>query len=73
MSDNQEEDVLESAKAREIVSEILNFGVSELQVKKIIKMLSLELVDRSLMLDITSLIDENLSGVKSPTKTKIEI
>lgn len=73
MKNNQEEDVLESSRAREIVSEILNFGVSELQIKKIIKMLSLELIDRSLMLDITTIIDENLDGNNAVEKTKIEI
>jgi hypothetical protein len=73
MENNQEEGVLESSRAREIVSEILNFGVSELQIKKIIKMLSLELIDRSLMLDITAIIDENLDGNNTNAKTKIEI
>ena len=65
-------DALASMKSREIVSEILNFGVSQFQIKKIIKFLSLELEDRSLMLDISSLIDEDMQG-KTQAKPQIEI
>lgn len=50
-------EVLDAVKAREIVQEILNFGVNELQKKKIIKMLSLELEDRETMIKICSAID----------------
>lgn len=52
-----ESDVLDAVKAREIVQEIMNFGVNDFQIKKIIKLLSLELLDREIMLKISSAID----------------
>ena len=70
-SDASTEDVLSASKAREIVSEINSFGVNQLQIKKIIKLLSLELVDRNLMTGIIDLIDDSFK--ESKTKVKIEI
>tara|TARA_B100000683_G_C12047671_1_gene373182 strand:+ start:18 stop:248 length:231 start_codon:yes stop_codon:yes gene_type:complete len=71
---NQENktDAMASIRSREIVSEILNFGVTQFQIKKIIKFLSLELEDRSLMVNISSLIDDNTKG-NTQVKPKIEI
>ena len=71
---NQEDktDAMASIRSREIVSEILNFGVTQFQIKKIIKFLSLELEDRSLMVNISSLIDDNTKG-NTQVKPKIEI
>ena len=71
---NQEDktDAMASIRSREIVSEILNFGVTQFQIKKIIKFLSLELEDRSLMVNISSLIDDNTNG-NTQEKPKIEI
>ena len=71
---NQEDktDAMASIRSREIVSEILNFGVTQFQIKKIIKFLSLELEDRSLMVNISSLIDDNTNG-NTQVKPKIEI
>lgn len=43
---------------RDIVSEIMNFGVSQAQIKTIIKFLALELEDRAVMTRITA----SLSG-----------
>ena len=48
----EEESIEEAVKCREIVSEILNFGVNQYQIKKIIQFLSLELEDRDLMVEI---------------------
>lgn len=62
----KDEDVLDSVKAREIVQEIMNFGVNDFQIRKIIKFLSLELLDRETMLNICSALDEE-------QKTKIEL
>ena len=62
-------DVLESIKAREIVNEIMNFGVTEYQLVKIIKLLSLELQDRDLMVGICKIID----GEETSQESKIEI
>ncbi len=44
-------------KSREIVQEILKFGVTQTQMKSIIGLLALELEDRELMLSIRSAVD----------------
>lgn len=54
---NNEVDVLDSIKSREIVQEILRFGVNDEQIKKIIKLLALEIVDRELMLKIVKTLE----------------
>lgn len=61
-------DVMDSIKAREIVREIMDFGVNDLQIKKIIKFLSLELTDRDVMLNICSALEE-----EADQKPKIEL
>ena len=43
-------------KSREIVSEVLNFGISQNQIHQIIKLLSLELEDRAHLLEYSSLV-----------------
>ena len=52
--------MLDSAQCREIVHEILNFGVSQDQILTIIKLLSLELEDRQVMLSLTEIIDSSI-------------
>ena len=61
--------ILESAKSREIVHEIMNFGVSQHQIIKIIKLLSLELDDINMMKSITEVIDtpEESASIKKTT------
>ena len=49
--------ILEAAKCREIVSEVLNFGVNQHQITTLIKLLSLELENRDLMLKIVNAIE----------------
>tara|TARA_B000000557_G_scaffold255677_1_gene247048 strand:- start:471 stop:686 length:216 start_codon:yes stop_codon:yes gene_type:complete len=49
---------LESAKCREIVSEIMKFGVNQNQILTLIKLLALELEDRKKMLAVTNCIEE---------------
>ena len=76
LSANEREDVLSRAKAREIVREIMNFGVSNSQIVYIIKLLSLELEDIQLMNNINSLIDqmenvERKDDTGESSKTKI--
>jgi hypothetical protein len=66
----QKRDVLDSIKAREIVHEILNFGVNEFQKKKIIKLLALELEDREVMVKICEIFSENEEDTST---NKIEI
>lgn len=63
---NSDPEVLESLKSREIVSEILNFGVTQYQIKKIIKFLSLELEDLKLMRDISSLLENEKEDEDKP-------
>mgnify|MGYP003127716251 FL=1 len=76
LSANEREDVLSRAKAREIVREIMNFGVSNSQIVYIIKLLSLELENIQLMNNINSLIDqmenvERKDDMGESSKTKI--
>ena len=72
MSENKES-VLESSRAREIVKEILDFGVSDYQVKKIIKFLSLELEDRSLMQSIVALMEDEENVNSSNEKPRLQL
>lgn len=53
---NNVEDLQSIEKCRNIVSEILRFGVKELEVKKIIGLLSLELEDTVCMRQIQSVL-----------------
>lgn len=71
-NDVNTQDIMDSAKAREIVSEINSFGVNQFQIKKIIKLLSLELEDRKLMSDIVSILESSFEEIK-PEKIKIEV
>ena len=52
-----EESIEESAKSREITQEIMNFGVSQYQIAKIILLLSLELEDRNVSTDVSKAIN----------------
>lgn len=52
------EDMLDSIKSRQIVQEIMNFGVNDFQIKKIIKFLALELENRDTMLKIYGALEE---------------
>ena len=69
---SMDNNVLESARAREIVQVILDFGVSELQKMKIIKLLALELEDLKMMQNISSLIDQDTNEAED-SKPKIQI
>ena len=63
--------ILESAQCREIAHEILNFGVNQSQLLILIKLLSLELEDRQLMLDLTKVIDEKIKDDQQEETTII--
>ena len=52
----QEVEVEKTVQCRQIVREILSFGVDELQKRKIIYLLSLELEDRETMVQISKII-----------------
>jgi len=47
----------DAKKSREIVSEILRFGVTQSQMKNIISLLALELEDRDMMVTIRNCIE----------------
>ena len=64
---------LESSRSREIVKEIIDFGINDFQIRKIIKFLSLELENRSLMIEIAKLIDESFEDTMQNQKKKIRI
>ncbi len=53
----EEKDLTESVVSREIVQEILKFGVTQYQIQKIIKILALELEDNNMMKKICTIID----------------
>ena len=66
----EEQDALEAAKCREIVQEILAFGVNEAQIIKLIKLLALELENRNLTLGIVELVNEpDAQQLNKPTIT----
>ncbi len=64
-SSKEEENIEETIKCREIIQEILNFGVNQFQIMKLIQFLSLELEDRDIMLEINDVIKNNLSKEKT--------
>ena len=55
-------DILDLVKSREIVSEIMKFGVSQKQILRIIYLLALELEQREHMLNISNLVQEIENG-----------
>ena len=59
IDDTQSEDLLENAMAREIVQEIMKFGVSQPQILQIINLLALELEDNTTMKAIRQLIEDS--------------
>ena len=58
-SDRNEDCLLEGVIAREIVQEIMNYGVTQDQIKKVIKLLALELESNVLMKKLCKTLDEN--------------
>lgn len=67
-----EKRVAESQKAREIVVEILNFGVTQQQILRIAYLLSLELEDTEAMQSISQYIKSYIEGLDKPIKSVIE-
>jgi hypothetical protein len=66
------EDLRSLEKCREITSEILRYGVGELEIIKIIDILSLELENTQLMRDIQSILKNDVE-IKNEQTNKIEI
>jgi hypothetical protein len=59
-------------KSREIVAEILNFGVSQQQILRIAYLLSLELENIDAMKNISQCIKTYIEGLEEPIKSVIE-
>ena len=59
-------------RAREIVQEILNFGVSQQQILYIAYLLALELEDRDVMLNISSSIEQQLERIGDYDESETE-
>ena len=59
----------ESLASREIVSEILNYGVTQRQIMNIAYLLSLELEDRNALQAISGVIKEHLDGETTTAST----
>ena len=62
----KEKDLADSVVAREISQEIIRYGVSQFQIKKVIKLLALELEDNSMIRKICDIIE----GVSEDTSKK---
>lgn len=70
---SMEDSVKESQQCREIVAEILNFGVSQQQILRIAYLLSLELENRKAMVDISTCIKSYVDNLgDAPKKSVIE-
>jgi len=54
----------ETLKSRQIVSEILKFGVNQRQILNIIKLLAMELEDREALMVISTVAKEALEGAQ---------
>jgi hypothetical protein len=59
LSSSKVEDIKSIEKCRNITSEIINFGVNDGEILKIIEILSLELEDTEMMRNINSLFKKN--------------
>lgn len=55
-----DDDLSDSFVARQIVHEIMNYGINQSQLKRVIHILSLELEDRDLMLILSDIIEKDL-------------
>jgi hypothetical protein len=68
---NTESAAKASANARAIVSEILNFGVTQQQILRVAYLLSLELENREMMIDISTCIKEYVDDLGEPKKNNV--
>ena len=67
--EKKEKNALEKIKCRQIVREILDFGVSQEQIKVLINLLALELEDRELMLKINDFLSVDIEVDDKPQNT----
>ena len=57
-----EKDAAETFIARQIVQEIMDYGVTQFQIGKVIELLALELENRKLMIQIRDVISNNTAN-----------
>ena len=57
-----EKDAAETFIARQIVQEIMDYGVTQFQIGKVIELLALELENRELMIQIRDVISNNTAN-----------
>ena len=72
LNPNNPEDILSIEKSRNIIKEILDYGVNQNEVLKLIELLSLELEDREKMNGILSII-KNQNEENSNQKKELVI
>ncbi len=76
MSENLKGDVKwlhQLQESREIVRKILDFGVSQFQILKIIESLALEIEDRSVMLALTDAVRTAIDASEQQVKEQKEL
>lgn len=73
LSPDKVEDLRSIEKCREITNEILRYGVSELEILKLIDILSLELENTDIMRKIQSVIKNNDQVEEPQVKPKFEL
>ena len=61
----------DSQQSRDIVAEILKFGVSQQQILRIAYLLSLELEDRKAMVDISTCVKRYVDDLGEAPKTSV--
>ena len=57
-----EQDAAETFVARQIVQEIMDYGVTQFQIGKVIELLALELENRDLMVRIRDAVSDNTAN-----------
>lgn len=57
-----EQDASESFISRQIVQEIMDYGVTQFQICKVIELLALELENRNLMISLREVINNNTAN-----------
>jgi hypothetical protein len=76
MSENLKGDVKwlhQLQESREIVRKVLDFGVSQFQILKIIESLALEIEDRSVMLALTDAVRTAIDASEQQVKEQKEL
>tara|TARA_B000000557_G_C20809735_1_gene459462 strand:- start:727 stop:945 length:219 start_codon:yes stop_codon:yes gene_type:complete len=70
---SNEDDLNKVKKARMIINEVLNYGVSQEEILCLLKLLSLELEDTETMKKLINIISETNNIDKENINTKIQI